>query len=153
MRSLIMRVIIMCGLTSVLMCGSVAFNNLRSDEIELPDRIYIYLMNKILKTKLSARNLFGPKPRIPETNPYRRADHAKALAACLSYRSHRVGGIAVKGWWYSYNYNTAGKARRKAMYNCKYKYEKKRVCECFILDVNDTNYIDQDSEMLNVITE
>ena len=135
------------------MCSSAAFKNLWSDEIELPDRIYIYLMNKILKEKLSTRKLFSPKPRIPETNPYPKADHAKALAACLSYRSHRVGGILVKGWWYSSGYNTAGKARRNAMNNCKSKYEKKRVCECFILDVNDEKYIDQDSEILNVITE
>lgn len=119
-------------------------------EPELSERIYRYLMKKILRETVA--DTTGDQYAVGKANPYRRRDENKALAACLFFESHRIGGISESGWASGYGYSSPYKARRSAMADCKEDYEK-NFCECFIIDVNDTNYIDSDSEILNFVTE
>ncbi len=132
-----------------LLSGDAALNDARSSEQELADEIYAYIMNKALKEKVDVG--FGEAATVGKTNPYRSEEYHKVFAACLTFRSEKVDGITVKGWWTSTNYRRATKARTTAMNNCKSSYGNKYGCECFIIDVNDSSYVSR-SGILNMVT-
>ena len=152
MYRFITRPIIMSGIFLVLSWGNAAINNSYSQSVkkELSDEIYVYLTDKILSQNVGP--VLGGVATSGRVNPYRNLQPSKALAGCLVFKSERLSGVVVKGWWAAVGRGDSFQARHDTMESCKFTREKKKGCKCFIIDVDDSSYISR-SGILNIITE
>lgn len=115
------------------------------DPSTLPQRIYDHVMATALSEKvgrsITSQELIG------QTNPYRRKERNKALAACLIFAGDSLSGIGVRYWFMTYENRTSREARGEATKNCRYR-ERDFGCTCFLVDVNDENVVASDEELL-----